>query len=231
MNEEREIYAEDLADSVPLPRGQGPVQITAHGDGWHDIPYIRADIVQAQFDAANARIEDLLYELKNYRAIVELKDARIAELEAKIEEWREYANRWRSETIQSEIVIQANAAAYDAEVKLELADERIAELETLTDNLRTAADAWRDAGLRAESRISEMEEAQRWIPVSERMPPAGTYIFNIEGENVDEGPKIGHMLAGGGIYFAPGWFYDKDEDFDDGESRVTHWRPFPEQPR
>lgn len=38
---------------------EAPVQITAHGEGWHDIPYIRADVAAAQLAERDARIAEL----------------------------------------------------------------------------------------------------------------------------------------------------------------------------
>jgi hypothetical protein len=38
---------------------EAPIQITAYGDGWHNIPYIRADIAAAQLAERDARIAEL----------------------------------------------------------------------------------------------------------------------------------------------------------------------------
>ena len=38
---------------------EAPIRITAHGDGWHNIPYIRADVAAAQMAEHDARIAEL----------------------------------------------------------------------------------------------------------------------------------------------------------------------------
>lgn len=35
----------------------GPVQITAHGEGWYDIPYMRADIANSQIAERDAKLK------------------------------------------------------------------------------------------------------------------------------------------------------------------------------
>lgn len=49
---------------------EAPVQITAHGEGWHDIPYIRADVAAAQLAERDARIAELeaaLIQIKEHK--------------------------------------------------------------------------------------------------------------------------------------------------------------------
>ena len=74
---------------------EAPIQITAHGEGWHDIPYIRADVAAAQLDAANARIAELEASCIGYRHVAETEADRSLELEKRIAEL-EAAQRWVS---------------------------------------------------------------------------------------------------------------------------------------
>jgi len=77
------------------------------------------------------------------------------------------------------------------------------------------------AELRAENeqlnqRIAELEAAQRWIPVSERLPEGRTVlVFKKEGSI-----SIDTTYIDGGNYF---WWKS-------GQSKVTHWMPLPEPP-
>ena len=72
------------------------------------------------------------------------------------------------------------------------------------------------------ARIAELEEAQRWIPVSERLP---------ENENDQVLIRRGNVVALGWIYFDElmgDWDYRcYDEDWD---GNPTHWMPLPTPP-
>ena len=70
------------------------------------------------------------------------------------------------------------------------------------------------------ARIAELEAAQRWIPVGERLPELDQDVLAI----VDDDIVIGS--------FGQGWdgeiSFDRDEV---GSTRyVTHWMPLPEPP-
>ena len=70
------------------------------------------------------------------------------------------------------------------------------------------------------ARIAELEAAQRWIPVSERLPELDQDVLAV----VDDDIVIGS--------FGQGWdgeiSFDRDEV---GSTRyVTHWMPLPEPP-
>lgn len=58
---------------------EAPIQITAHGEGWHNIPYIRADVAQAQLDAANKRTAELEAALSDCRFVITELKTRLAE--------------------------------------------------------------------------------------------------------------------------------------------------------
>lgn len=40
-------------------RANAPIQIVAHGEGWHDIPYIWLDVHQTQIADRDARLEQI----------------------------------------------------------------------------------------------------------------------------------------------------------------------------
>ena len=64
------------------------------------------------------------------------------------------------------------------------------------------------------SRIAELEEKQRWIPVSERLP---------------EGEKVLVLWKDGTIHFD--WTFIEGGSYywwNSGQANVTHWMPLPE---
>ena len=75
----------------------------------------------------------------------------------------------------------------------------------------------RECHLRAVARIAELEEKQRWIPVSERLPEDGkpVWVCTIWNEQ-----HSGFLIDGvwGGLF----------RDFREGE--ITHWMPLPPNP-
>ena len=75
----------------------------------------------------------------------------------------------------------------------------------------------RECHLRAVARIAELEEKQRWIPVSERLPEDGkpVWVCTIWNEQ-----HSGFLIDGVWV----GLF----RDFREGE--ITHWMPLPEPP-
>ncbi len=71
--------------------------------------------------------------------------------------------------------------------------------------------------LRAE--VEDAEEARRWIPVSERLPPNGEVdVLGWDGERI----KVVRWQAGH-------WRSELDEEIA-AETYVTHWMPLPEPP-
>ncbi len=69
------------------------------------------------------------------------------------------------------------------------------------------------------ARIAELEEAQRWIPVSERLPEENQQILSTDGKEF--------YLD----YYARWEGKDNPPCFCDGLSwAVTHWMPLPEPP-
>ena len=95
---------------------------------------------------------------------------------------------------------------------------RIAELEAeLGKDVDLTIVGLRKELLNAQSRIAELEAAQRWIPVSERLPEDGkpVWVCTIWNEQ-----HSGFLIDGVWV----GLF----RDFREGE--ITHWMPLPEPP-
>ena len=70
--------------------------------------------------------------------------------------------------------------------------------------------------IEARQRIRELEEAQRWIPVSERLPENSGRVFIHMGNKYE---VIASLVKGKFI-----------NDAGSECSNVTHWRPLPEPP-
>ena len=77
-----------------------------------------------------------------------------------------------------------------------------------------------DVALR--KRIAELEAAQRWIPVSERLPQIGVRVlfYNNFITNIHKG-----WFSGDEWTSDIGIFYNGDK-----LKRITHWMPLPEPP-
>ncbi|OPZ40035.1 MAG: hypothetical protein BWY95_02775 [Bacteroidetes bacterium ADurb.BinA104] len=69
-----------------------------------------------------------------------------------------------------------------------------------------------------EEYIAELEDAQRWVPVSERLPEDGEVVWLWDGNNLG----MGYYLV-----FA-GQFMDRDTPL--RRIKPTHWMPLPESP-
>jgi len=115
--------------------------------------------------------------------------------------WRE--SPLRSRIAELEMKIRHNAlwqASEDAEER--------AHLEKLVPDLK--------------KRIAELEEKQRWIPVSERLPQIGVRVlfYNNFIKNIHKG-----WCSGDEWVSDIGVFYNGDK-----LKRITHWMPLPESP-
>jgi len=90
-----------------------------------------------------------------------------------------------------------------------------------TDLVKHLREHWGEYSNEAADAIEELQAAQEWIPVTERLPEyGGSYITAFsKGE-------VGHNLY---MTFADGsgkWYQNSE---DTGE--VTHWMPLPEPPK
>ena len=83
---------------------------------------------------------------------------------------------------------------------------------------------WRGRTAELLDRIAELKAAQRWIPVSERLPEDGETVFVIihDGfERFENGNEVARLT-----YLGNGnWWSWKSERY-----IVTHWMPLPEPP-
>ena len=86
---------------------------------------------------------------------------------------------------------------------------------TLGDHLDEAANALEAA----DKRVKELEEAQRWIPVNERLPEPNTETLVLtDAGSIGQGytgPATGHWCSGGFVMVPT----------------VTNWMPLPDPPR
>ena len=69
-----------------------------------------------------------------------------------------------------------------------------------------------------EEYIAELEDAQRWVPVSERLPEDGEVVWLWDGNNLG----MGYYLIFSGC------FMDRDTPL--RRIKPTHWMPLPESP-
>lgn len=81
--------------------------------------------------------------------------------------------------------------------------------------------AWQESPLR--SRIAELEAAQRWIPVSERLPEDGEPVLAAYVDTMLTAAYYRHHIAFGGV---DNWW--DVEGCHTGNP--THWLPLPESP-
>jgi len=97
---------------------------------------------------------------------------------------------------------------------------RIAELEKDLSNKEIEyTDLWDDA-LALQSRIAELEEERRWIPVSERLPKENAPVLVL----TVLGGMFVDFIHGKSVVTGNPDFYELDvED-------VTHWMPLPQLP-
>lgn len=73
-----------------------PIEIIAHGDGWRNVEYIRADVAQAKLDAANRRTHEASDTADFQHEQAEGLRKMLAKRDAMLEQIRQIANRWLS---------------------------------------------------------------------------------------------------------------------------------------
>ena len=83
---------------------------------------------------------------------------------------------------------------------------------------------WKSLAAEKLDRIAELEEAQRWIPVSERLPEdRATVLVAFKNREILTATYYGHYEGFGGVEN-----YWDIEGWHSGE--VTHWMPLPQPP-
>ena len=98
---------------------------------------------------------------------------------------------------------------------------------TLGDHLDAAADALEAA----EKRIAELEAAQRWIPVSERLPAVSEYRNGDKFKSMDSNELVPFLVCCEDTEIPFRAFYDGKNWGDGwGKQNVTHWQHLPQLP-
>ena len=82
-------------------------------------------------------------------------------------------------------------------------------------------DDLREENANLTARIAELEEKQRWIPVSERLPEDTERMLTIVYDAFEDTTAISILQH----YGDGDWF-----SWDSGRYVVTHWMPMPEPP-
>ena len=127
--------------------------------------------------------------------------------------------------------------AADAADALEAADKRVKELETIVTNAekcdfenRTDCDYCENIQ-RAVIRIAEREAAQRWIPVSERLPAVSEYRNGDKFKSMDSNELVPFLVCCEDTEIPFRAFYDGKNWGDGwGKQNVTHWQHLPQPP-
>ena len=99
-------------------------------------------------------------------------------------------------------------------------ETRMTLLHSSTNDLVEELLMWR--GLAAEhlDRIAELEAAQRWIPVSERLPEADGYYWTMDFFKQEQKYK----------YRQKKWYDQSGMAVEFSATHVTHWMPLPKLP-
>ena len=98
---------------------------------------------------------------------------------------------------------------------------------TLGDRLDAAADALEEA----DRRIAELEAAQRWIPVEERLPAVSEYRNGDKFKSMDSNELVPFLVCCEDTEIPFRAFYDGKNWGDGwGKQNVTHWQHLPQPP-
>lgn len=76
-------------------------------------------------------------------------------------------------------------------------------------------------------RIAELEEQNRWIPVTERLPTPYVDVITCRRDFLARGTTIGKEYITIRDNEIPSW----SQDYQTWKSKVTHWMPLPEPPK
>ena len=109
--------------------------------------------------------------------------------------------------------IRADVAA----AQLAERDARIAELEGHCIGYKHVAETEADRSLELEKRIAELEAAQRWVSVGERLPEVGQWVL----VRIDAETLVFEFMGRG---------WRNEDEYIFAVSDVTHWMPLPPPP-
>ena len=145
-------------------------------------------------------------------------------------EWA-HANEWETPITLGDHLDAAAAA-------LEAAEKRVKELETIVTNAekcdfenRTDCDYCENIQ-RAVIRIAELEAAQRWISVKERLPTVSEYRNGDKFKSMDSNELVPFLVCCEDTEIPFRAFYDGKNWGDGwGKQNVTHWRKLPQPPQ
>ena len=99
---------------------------------------------------------------------------------------------------------------------------------TLGDHLDAAATALGAA----DKRIAELEAAQRWIPVKERLPTVSEYRNGDKFKSMDSNELVPFLVCCEDTEIPFRAFYDGKNWGDGwGKQNVTHWQALPQPPQ
>ena len=99
---------------------------------------------------------------------------------------------------------------------------------TLGDHLDAAAEALEAA----DKRVKELEEAQRWISVKERLPTVSEYRNGDKFKSMDSNELVPFLVCCEDTEIPFRAFYDGKNWGDGcGKQNVTHWQKLPQPPQ
>lgn len=114
-------------------------------------------------------------------------------------------------------LFKANARIAELEANIEILKDQQREARNILIDKKLQIDSLYEAGYKLQQRIAELEEKQRWIPVSERLPEANKCVLIYDaGGNM----TVDILVKSGGVetYF---WL---------PKYRILFWMPLPEPP-
>jgi hypothetical protein len=83
-----------------------------------------------------------------------------------------------------------------------------------------------------DNRVKEMEEAQRWISVKERLPTVSEYRNGDKFKSMDSNELVPFLVCCEDTEIPFRAFYDGKNWGDGwGKQNVTHWQPLPQPPQ
>jgi hypothetical protein len=131
-------------------------------------------------------------------------------------------------------VLDLKSRIAELETEIDIRKDQLREAKNILIDKNLQIDSLYEEGYKLQKRIAELEEKQRWIPVSERLPETdGQYIGY-----TNTGLVGTHWLVDG--HFVVTYSCEQNwlttttsrilESTSGGDVYVTHWMPLPESP-